>query len=425
VIGAALAGAIGIALAPIPPQWRVRVPSAVLLAASALIMGARALAAPSLAASEALSLGAALGAIAIAAVLVETSGAAKSHRMTTALAAAGVALAVAVVLVRSDGGVGRTIATMLAAGLTGVAMGPLLRPRRWRGFASAVAIGAAVIALTGGGIRFAVTVSQPGFEADFWLLMAALISVSIAIAAIRAGRAKRVVRATGALLAVLWPVLAAGELVLVGSSDILVGIPGTADAGRTGITVTALVAITVAGAALRHRLGLASAISSGITAVAFALAATLAFGVRPIEIATLPIALGWLLCGASVMRHRPTTRSWPALGPGIALLTVPSLAYDASTDPILVRVVALGIVAVALVTVGALMRLQAPLVIGSIVVLIHALAQLWPWIAGSYVEVPWWLWLGIGGALLIYVAATYERSVRRMRTAFTAVASLR
>ena len=38
---------------------------------------------------------------------------------------------------------------------------------------------------------------------------------------------------------------------------------------------------------------------------------------------------------------------------------------------------------------------------------------------------PWWLWLGIGGALLIYLAARYESSMRALRTSFTAVASLR
>ena len=59
------------------------------------------------------------------------------------------------------------------------------------------------------------------------------------------------------------------------------------------------------------------------------------------------------------------------------------------------------------------------------VLLIHAVAQLWPWISTAYVAVPWWLWLGIGGAVLIFVAATYERRMRQVRSAFTAVTSLR
>ena len=70
-------------------------------------------------------------------------------------------------------------------------------------------------------------------------------------------------------------------------------------------------------------------------------------------------------------------------------------------------------------------KLQAPLVLGSIVVLAHGVAQLWPWITAGYDVVPWWLWLGIGGALLIFLAATYERRVRQLKAGFVAVTSLR
>jgi hypothetical protein len=64
-------------------------------------------------------------------------------------------------------------------------------------------------------------------------------------------------------------------------------------------------------------------------------------------------------------------------------------------------------------------------VLGSAVLLLHGAAQLWPWISTAYVNVPWWLWLGIGGALLIFLAARYERNMRALRTSFTAVTSLR
>lgn len=49
----------------------------------------------------------------------------------------------------------------------------------------------------------------------------------------------------------------------------------------------------------------------------------------------------------------------------------------------------------------------------------------WLWISKTYVTVPWWLWLGIGGALLIFIAARYEKRMRALGTAFTAVTSLR
>jgi hypothetical protein len=104
---------------------------------------------------------------------------------------------------------------------------------------------------------------------------------------------------------------------------------------------------------------------------------------------------------------------------------VPSLLHDFFGGTDLWRVVALGVVAVGMVVIGAVWRLQAPLILGSAVLLAHGIAQLWPWISSAYVYVPWWLWLGIGGALLIYLAARYESSMRALRTSFTAVTSLR
>ena len=149
---------------------------------------------------------------------------------------------------------------------------------------------------------------------------------------------------------------------------------------------------------------------------------------------TVPPALGLIFLGGRVMRRDAAVRSWPALGPGLALLTIPSLVYDflapSLVDDIdrpemLWRVVALGVVSLGLVVIGAVRRLQAPLVLGSVVLLVHAVAQLWPWISSVYTAVQWWVWLGIGGALLIFLAARYERRVRQLRAAVTAVTSLR
>jgi hypothetical protein len=146
--------------------------------------------------------------------------------------------------------------------------------------------------------------------------------------------------------------------------------------------------------------------------------------VRPVELVTVPPALAGLGYGARTLRRDAKTRTWPALGPWILLLTLPPLLYDFG-ESTLWRVVGLGIVALALVVVGAVFRLQAPLVLGSAILLIHGVAQLWPWISTTYTVVPWWLWLGIGGALLIFIAATYERRKRQLKTAFVAVTALR
>ena len=74
--------------------------------------------------------------------------------------------------------------------------------------------------------------------------------------------------------------------------------------------------------------------------------------------------------------------------------------------------------------IGAIWRLQAPLVLGSAVLIVHAAAQFWPWVSNLY-TVPVVAVAGIGGALLIFIAARYERRMQQLRAAFTAVTSLR
>ena len=65
-----------------------------------------------------------------------------------------------------------------------------------------------------------------------------------------------------------------------------------------------------------------------------------------------------------------------------------------------------------------------PDVIGE-VLLVHAVAQLWPWITWLYEAVWWWLWLGIAGVLLVALAATYERQLRLARSTISSIGALR
>ncbi|NYD66487.1 SCO7613 C-terminal domain-containing membrane protein [Agromyces atrinae] len=134
----------------------------------------------------------------------------------------------------------------------------------------------------------------------------------------------------------------------------------------------------------------------------------------------LPVLIaGWLLFAA-----RPNASSWPFLAPGLVLLLVPPLLLD-FTGTTLWRATVLGVVALALLVVGARAKLQAPFVLGGGVLIVHAVAQLWPWITLVYESVFWWIWLGIGGVLLIVVAATYERRIREFKAAALAIAHLR
>ncbi|MDT7573542.1 MAG: hypothetical protein QOE05_3716 [Actinomycetota bacterium] len=127
------------------------------------------------------------------------------------------------------------------------------------------------------------------------------------------------------------------------------------------------------------------------------------------------VALGWLR-----VRSEPSTRSFPAYSPGLSLLLLPSLiaSFD---DATLTRPLLLGGAALVVLLVGAQQRLQAPLVIGGVVLAIDALQLLAPYAAA----LPRWLTLGAAGLLLVAVGATYEqrrRDVTRLRERFDALA---
>lgn len=147
----------------------------------------------------------------------------------------------------------------------------------------------------------------------------------------------------------------------------------------------------------------------------------------PVEAATVPLAAALLVQGIRALRLRPELRTWPALGVGLALLLVPSLLFDFSGGNALWRILALGVVALAVLLVGARFRGQAPVLLGGIVLILHAVAQLWPWITSLYESASglWWLWLGIAGVLLIVIAATYERRIREVKAVALAIRALR
>jgi hypothetical protein len=120
----------------------------------------------------------------------------------------------------------------------------------------------------------------------------------------------------------------------------------------------------------------------------------------------------------------PRARSWPWLGAGLGLLLLPSLLADLSHSD-LWRIVGLGVVAVSVLVIGSTRRLQAPFVIGAVVVIIHGVAQLWPWIALAYSAIPWFLWLGAGGILLIVLAARYEKRIANLKSVAFRITALR
>lgn len=143
-----------------------------------------------------------------------------------------------------------------------------------------------------------------------------------------------------------------------------------------------------------------------------------------IELVTLPLAAALVAGGAITLSQRATARSWPHLGPGIALLLLPTL-ISTFTDPELWRLVGLGVAGVLVIVAGATMRLQAPFVLGTAVVLVHALRTFAPQLRAVYEAADWYIWAGVGGVILIAIAIRYEQRMRDVRLITTRISALR
>jgi hypothetical protein len=414
VVGATLAASLALVWLPIPDVGRLKAASAVVLTGVAVAMSLRALSGPSSWAPEFAAIVAGTGAIAVAAGLVRLGSRERSGALPAVVAAVGAVLVIVTVALRLDGMLLPTALVAVTAGAIGVAGAVLIGSRRWSGFGAVVALGGAVTAGLAAGVRFQVVRGSDGVEPDLWAFVGLGIVVAVVVAALRSSQERVVGFAATGVLSVALALFSAAEL---------------SQFERAGASWRALFAIVVlslacaAGYIWRRSLGGILVVVAGVLTIVVAVWAVVA-GVRPVEAVTVAPALAGLIVGAWAMRSDPAVRSWTAIGPWLALLTVPSLLHDYFGGTDLWRIVALGVVAIAMVIVGAVRRLQAPLVLGSVVLLLHAVAQLWPGISSVYVDI-WWLWLGLGGVVLIFFAARYEKQMRALRSAFTAVTSLR
>ncbi|MEO9013936.1 MAG: hypothetical protein ABI275_01315 [Terrimesophilobacter sp.] len=179
-----------------------------------------------------------------------------------------------------------------------------------------------------------------------------------------------------------------------------------------------VVALTLQSAPFTRRLG--------FVAIGFASVAVLG-GMRildPIEWGTAPIALALLATGFAHLHDTPPARSWPWLGPGFAVLLLPSLVATIDDRPQW-RLVVLGVIGVTVIVIGAVRRLGAPFLLGIAVVLIHATATFAPQIRAVYELASWWVWAGIGGVLLIVLAAQYEKRIQDFKSVAMKIGALR
>ncbi|WP_043672267.1 SCO7613 C-terminal domain-containing membrane protein [Clavibacter michiganensis] len=167
-------------------------------------------------------------------------------------------------------------------------------------------------------------------------------------------------------------------------------------------------------------LAVAALVVGGLVAAALVAAGA----ADPVETVTVPIAAALLVVGSRRLIRDASAGSMRHLGPGLLVLLVPPLVADLGPSPAW-RIVGLGILALATLLAGARLRLRAPFLIGAGVLLVHAVAQLWPWIREASATVPWWAWAGVGGVVLIAVAARYERRIRDVKEVAARVSALR
>jgi len=185
-------------------------------------------------------------------------------------------------------------------------------------------------------------------------------------------------------------------------------VPVLGDPGWTSHALLAggLAAAVVAIRADRHVVGWAS----GVLLTLSSWVRLLMEDVTAPEAYTSGPALALIAVGYLRRRREPGLSSWRAYAAGLTLGLVPSL-LAATDDAGLLRPTLLGLAAFAVVLLGARWRLQAPLLIGSVVLGVDVVIQIRPYAAA----LPNWVIIGAAGLMLLVLGATYERRLRDLR----------
>jgi hypothetical protein len=262
------------------------------------------------------------------------------------------------------------------------------------GYAAVAALAAALVVTTGAtGTATAATVA----------LATGVALAAAAAAAMRVGHLEETSLGVAAVLGLAVAALAATSL----SS----AIPLAAVLAAGGLAALAY--------ALLPERGLASVAGVlGCSAATWVLSADA--GITVVEAYSLPLAALAAVVGAVRLVREPGAPSWATAGPALAAALLPS-ALATIDDPSLLRpLLVLGAGAV-VVTVGVLVRWQAPLVTGTAALLVVAFSQLAPYAIGM----PRYLSLGTVGLVLLLLGARYEQRRRDARHTVEWVLALR
>ncbi|MEO6503191.1 MAG: hypothetical protein ABIQ09_14940 [Jatrophihabitantaceae bacterium] len=137
------------------------------------------------------------------------------------------------------------------------------------------------------------------------------------------------------------------------------------------------------------------------------------------ELYSTPVGLLALAFGVQVARREPASSSWLVYGPGLLILTV-ALVAPALREPLSWRALALGVIALLSLLVGARLKLQAPLVIGAAEVALLVVTELSPYALG----LPRWVVIGTVGVLLLTLGVTWESRLAELRSARRLIADM-
>ena len=134
------------------------------------------------------------------------------------------------------------------------------------------------------------------------------------------------------------------------------------------------------------------------------------------------VSLGLLLLAFAwqATRRTPTVSSWLGYGPGLLVLTGPSLVL-ALEDPLGWRAAVIGALALAVTLTAVRYRLQAPLLIGAGELALLAIREVGPYA----LALPRWAAIGAVGLLLLGLGISWENQLANLRAAQRRLAGMR
>lgn len=366
------------------------------------------------------------GVLLIIALLLDREASAVTGRAAPSPAAAGIALAglavalIPIAVVATSGGATRAIVVASVAAVLSI-VSAIRGPAPLRGYqdsAALVALPAAAIATFGRAVQLSMGAEPSGANVDAWVAAGFIVlALSAVIQAHVPERPRLRSIASQCVLGLGAGIATAIELSLIGHDAL-----GTA---RAAIVLVALGAIHVGGLTwslppLTVWIGwLGVALGAAVAATGIARGA-----LDPVEWAAAAVAVPLLIAGAGRLARDADARSWPWLAPGVVVLLLPSLIGTFDQQP-LWRLVGLGIASLAVLVAGALLRLQAPLILGSAIVVVHAARTFAPQIVAVYQLTQWWVWAVIGGAIVLFLGITFEKRLRDLRAAGSRLGQLR